>query len=68
MPEATATSFGDYTLQTDYDDYRDVAGVKIPYLVRTIGISPADGVTTQIERVDINPQLDAGLFIKPISK
>jgi hypothetical protein len=65
---ATATALGEYALQTDYDDYREVGGVKIPYLVRTIGISPADGVTTQIEKVDINPQLEAGLFIKPASK
>jgi photosynthetic reaction center cytochrome c subunit len=65
---ATATALGDYALQTDYDDYRDVAGVKIPYLVRTIGISPADGVTTHIEKVDINPQFDAGTFLKPASK
>jgi len=65
---ATATAFGDYTLQTDYDDYRDVGGVKFPYLVRAIGISPADGGTTHIEKVDINPQLDAGMFTKPVSK
>ena len=65
---ATATAFGDYTVQTDYDDYRDVAGVKIPYLVRTIGISPADGVTTHIEKVEINPPLDAGTFVKPVSR
>ena len=65
---ATATALGDYAVQTDYDDYRDVAGVKIPYLVRTIDISPADGVTTCIEKVDANPQLDAGMFIKPVSK
>jgi hypothetical protein len=25
-------------------------------------------VTTHIEKVDINPQLDAGTFIKPVSK
>ena len=65
---AMATALGDYAVQTDYDDYRDVAGVKIPYLVRTIGISPADGMTTHIEKVEINPQLDAGTFIKPVSK
>ena len=65
---ATATPLGDYALQTDYDDYRDVAGVKIPYRVRTTGISPADGVTTYIEKVEANPQLDAATFIKPVSK
>ena len=65
---AAATPLGDYALQTDYDHYRDVAGVKIPYLVGTIGISPADGATTYIEKVDINPRLDAATFIKPASK
>ena len=65
---ATATAFGDYTVQTDYDDYRDVGSVKIPYLVRTIGISPADGVTTHIEKVEINPKIDPGTFVKPVSK
>jgi hypothetical protein len=65
---ATVTAFGDYTVRTDYDDYRDVGGVKFPYLVRAIGISPADGVTTHVEKVDINPQLDAGTFVKPASK
>ena len=42
--------------------------MKIPYLVRTIGISPADGVTTYIEKVDANPQLDGGMFIKPVTE
>ena len=65
---ATGTAFGDYALQTDYDDYRDVGGVKMPYLIRAIGISPADGGTTHIEKVEINPQLDAGRFTKPVSK
>ena len=65
---ATGTAFGDYALQTDYDDYRDVGGVKMPYLIRAIGISPADGGTTHVEKVEINPQLDAGRFTKPLSK
>jgi Photosynthetic reaction centre cytochrome C subunit len=65
---ATPTAFGDYALQTDYDDYRDVGGVKVPYLVRTIGISPADGGTTHIEKVEFNSQLDAAMFAKPVSK
>lgn len=65
---ATATAFGDYALQTDYEDYRDVEGVKIPYLVRTIGVSPADLVTTHIEKVEHNPAVDAARFVKPASK
>jgi hypothetical protein len=65
---ATATAFGDYALQTDYEDYREVDGVKIPYVVRTIGVSPADTVTTYVERVEHNPTVDASRFAKPASK
>ena len=65
---AAAAPLGDYGLQTDYDDYCHVAGVKIPYLVRIIGISPVDGRTTYIEKVDVNPQIDAATFTKPVSK
>ncbi len=65
---ATATAFGDYAIQTDYEDYRDVDGVKIPYIVRTIGVSPADSVTTYVEKVEHNPQVDSSRFVKPTSK
>jgi hypothetical protein len=65
---ATPTAFGDYTVQTDYEDYRDVGGVKIPYVIRTIGVSPADNTTTYIEKVENNPAVDEGRFVKPASK
>ena len=42
--------------------------MKTPYLVRAIGISPADGGTTHVEKVETNPRIDAGAFIKPASK
>jgi hypothetical protein len=65
---ATATAFGDYAVQSDYDDYREVDGVKIPYVVRTIGVSPADSATTYVERVEHNAAVDPGRFAKPASK
>jgi hypothetical protein len=65
---ATATAFGDYAVQTDYEDYREVNGLKIPYVVRTIGVSPADSVTTYVEKVELNPPIDAARFAKPVSK
>jgi hypothetical protein len=61
------TAVGNYTTQTDYEDYRDVAGVKVPFLVRTISISPADTVIRHIEKVDNNPTVDASKFVKPVS-
>jgi hypothetical protein len=65
---ATPTAFGDYAVQTDYDDYREVGGVKIPYVVRTIGVSPADNTTTYVEKIEINPTVDAARFAKPASR
>src|SRR4029077_7122080 len=47
---AMATALGGYAVTAAEDDYRDIGGVKIPYLVRPIGISPADGGTTHIEK------------------
>jgi photosynthetic reaction center cytochrome c subunit len=65
---ATPTTFGDYAIQTDFEDYRDVGGVKYPYVVRTIGVSPADSTTTYVERVENNPTLDNVTFVKPALK
>jgi hypothetical protein len=65
---AVATALGEYPIQTDYDDYRDVGGVKVPYMVRTVGISPADNLTIHVERVQNNPPVDAAKFMKPASK
>jgi hypothetical protein len=65
---ATTTAFGDYAIQTDYEDYREVSGVKYPYVVRTIGVSPADSTTTYVERIENNPPLDNVTFAKPSLK
>jgi len=66
---AVPTALGDYPIQTDYDDYRDVGGVKVPYLVRTMSISPAEDMTIHVERVQNNSTtLDANKFAKPASR
>ena len=65
---ATSTAFGDYAIQTDFEDYREVGGVKYPYVTRTIGVSPADSTTTYVERVENNPPLDNVTFVKPALK
>ena len=62
------TALGDYPIQNDYDDYRDVGGVKVPYLVRTTSISPAEDMTIHVERVQNNPMFDANKFTKPASR
>lgn len=65
---ATPTAFGDYAIQMDFEDYREVGGVKYPYIVRTIGVSPADSSTTYVERIENNPLLENVSFVKPALK
>jgi photosynthetic reaction center cytochrome c subunit len=62
------TALGRYAIQTDYEDYRDVGGAKVPFLISTISISPADTTVIHVEKVDNNPAIDAGKFTKPASK
>ncbi len=56
---------GDYTIQTDYEDYRPTGGVKIPFRVSTVGISPAESMVLTVEKVETNPTFDANRFAKP---
>ncbi|HYR84227.1 MAG TPA: c-type cytochrome [Terriglobia bacterium] len=66
---AVQTALGDYPIQTDYDDYRDVGGVKVPYTIRIMSISPAEDMTLHVERVQNNPTtFDANKFAKPASR
>ena len=62
------TALGPYTMQTDYDDYRDVGGVKVPFLISTTSVSPADTAVIHVEKVDNNPSIDAAKFTRPASK
>ena len=59
------TALGDYPIQNDFDDYRQVGGIKIPYLARTTSISPAEDMIIHVEKVNSNPTLDSNRFTKP---
>ena len=59
------TALGDYPIQIDFDDYRAAGGVKVPYLVRTTSISPAEDMIIHVEKVQNNPPLDSNKFAKP---
>lgn len=54
---------GQLPTQTDYDDYRDVAGVKVPF---TVTVSSAGGsVTRKYTSIDLGAPVDAKLFAAP---
>ncbi len=59
----TATPVGIVPTQTDYSDYREVAGVKMPF--HTV-VTWTDGqATTELSEVQPNVPIDAAKFAKP---
>src|SRR5512142_2152403 len=59
----TQTALGRNPVQIDFADYRDVAGVKIPYRW-TLG-RPNGSFTIQIEQAQANMPIDDAKFTKP---
>ena len=66
-----------HPVEVYYSDYRNVDGLKIPFLLETrvlpvtktatgLRDTPVPPEKTLIEKVEINPKLDAGLFSKPV--
>lgn len=57
---------GALPLQTDYEDYRDVNGLKIPFIVR---VTRVDGTTTYTwQKMDANVAVDPSRYEKPAEK
>ena len=55
---------GAFPEETNYDDYHDVSGVKIPYTVRLI--SPEGNRTYKWAQVDANVPVEDSKFTKPL--
>jgi hypothetical protein len=66
-----------HPVEVYYRDYRNVNGLQIPFVLETrvlpvkktatgLGDTPVPPEKTLIEKVVINPNLDAGLFSKPV--
>ena len=57
---------GALPLQTDYEDYREVNGLKIPFTVR---VTRVDGTTTYTwQKMDANVTIDHSRYEKPVKK
>jgi photosynthetic reaction center cytochrome c subunit len=57
---------GALPLQTDYEDYRDVNGLKIPFAVR---VTRVDGTTTYTwQKMEANVAIDPSRYEKPAEK
>jgi hypothetical protein len=57
------TQFGPLPITWEYDDYRDVHGVKVPFTV--IHTNWLNAVTFKADSVDLNPPLDEKKFAMP---
>jgi len=55
---------GAFPEETNYDDYRDVSGVKIPYTVRVL--SPEGNRTYKWSQVDANAPVEDSRFTRPL--
>lgn len=51
--------------QVDYDDYRDVGGVKMPFTVRVSGVNPNSTTTRKFTEIKTNVPVDASVFLMP---
>jgi len=56
---------GQIPTQTDYDDYRDVAGVKVPFTVRVSGVSGGGSSTRKYTSIELGAPVDEKLFAAP---
>ncbi len=59
----TNLAIGMNPLRTDYGDYRDVSGVKVPFLIKQTSV--AGQVTIKLSEVQLNVPIDAAKFAKP---
>jgi hypothetical protein len=63
------TPVGDLPTGTDYDDYRDVGtGVRVPFLIRILAVSPTISATIRVQKVQDNVAIDDAKFAKPEGK
>jgi hypothetical protein len=52
--------------RTDFDDYRDVGGFKLPFFTRGMLVDPYLGGTRQAESIEVGLAIAPGEFTKPL--
>ena len=63
-----STVVGSYPEQIDYEDYRDVDGVKLPFTIRYTPPDPSAGNTLQFKEITHNVPVDDARFNPPAVK
>ena len=59
------TMLGPLNVQWDFSDYRDVSGIKLPFLIRTSDVSSYDTVVRRFSEIKLDPSLKEDVFDVP---
>jgi photosynthetic reaction center cytochrome c subunit len=59
------TMLGPLNVQWDFSDYRDVRGIKLPFLIRTSDVSSYDTVVRRFSEIKIDSSLNEDVFDIP---
>jgi hypothetical protein len=65
----TNTMLGPLNVQWDFSDYRNVNGLKLPFVIRTSDVASYDTIVRRFKEVKIESTLDDNIFEvpKPVS-
>src|ERR1041384_1311295 len=58
----TNTMLGPLNVQWDFSDYRDVSGIKLPFLIRTSDVSSYDTVVRRFSEIKIDSAVNENVF------
>jgi len=61
----TNTMLGPLNVQWDFSDYRDVSGIKLPFLIRTSDVSSYDTVVRKFSEIKIDSSVKEDVFETP---
>ena len=61
----TNTMLGPLNVQWDFSDYRDVSGIKLPFLIRTSDVSSYDTVIRRFSEIKIDASVKKDVFDAP---
>src|SRR5262245_36926428 len=61
----TKTMLGPLNVQWDFIDYRDVNGLKLPFIIRTSDVAAFDTIVRRFSEIKIDPSLDDSVFDIP---
>jgi hypothetical protein len=65
----TDTLIGVIPEQTDFEDYQEVEGLKLPFKIRTLFVDARIPIVTrQFTEIKLKPPLDQSKFDKPLPK